>query len=143
MFQLGRSVSSAELPPTAPPESFAPLAEGAIDASIKADLETTATALREWFATHPTSTQPVWSASFAPAVHAGNHIDLKLTPGVAGFCLDGWNSAGTATGPWAKQFYYYDSLAGGLQIGGPSAVPPSMASAGSACAGNYGFRPIA
>jgi hypothetical protein len=122
----------------------APLAEGRVDASIKADLQTTATAVAGWYASHPDLRQlPVWSSGFAPALHPGNHIDIKVAPGVNGFCLDGWDTAGSATGPNGKLFFFYDSIAGGLQQGGPASTPPSAALAANPCGGTSGFRSLA
>jgi hypothetical protein len=136
-FLVGRSTerSSTGSSPLTP--------ENRIDANIKADLQTTATALQGWYAVHPDLVGlPKWGSQYAPALHTGDHIDLKTTPGVAGFCLDGWNTAGTATGPDAKAYFFYDSLAGGVQVGDPSITSPSANHPGTACYGTFGFGPL-
>jgi hypothetical protein len=100
--------------------------------------------LAGWYSTHPEQRQPpAWSSGFAPALHPGNHIDVKVTPSADGFCLAGWNTAGTATGPNGKLFFFYDSIAGGLQPDGPGITPPSAANPGNGCGGTSGFSPLA
>ena len=74
----------------------------------------------------------------------GNVIEIAGSP-ANGYCIQGSNEAGTtkAAGGTAATagatFFWYDSLAGGLQTGAPS-KEDTTAVAGKACAGVDGDR---
>ena len=52
--------------------------------------------------------------------HPDNTIQIKGSP-ASGFCVQGINNKGTATGPTVA--FWYDSIAGGLK-GGPAGASP-------------------
>jgi type IV pilus assembly protein PilA len=105
----------------------------AVDASIKSDLRTAATALETYF-TDNQSYNAVTGQT--PKFSQGNLIQVAVT--TTGYCLRGSNSNSDAVAASSKWFYY-DSTAGGLQSGAPTATSTSVGSAGATClaAGTY------
>jgi type IV pilus assembly protein PilA len=105
----------------------------AVDASIKSDLRTAATALETYF-TDNQSYAAVTGQN--PKFSQGNHILVTTT--ATGYCLDGWNLNSDTGNPTAT-YFWYDSTAGGLQSGAPTATSGSVGGAGATCvAGSAG-----
>jgi type IV pilus assembly protein PilA len=97
----------------------------AVSASIKSDLRTAATALETYF----TDNQAYNAATGQnPKFSQGNSIKVAVT--ATGYCLEGQN-ANSDTG--TTLFFWYDSTAGGLQSGAPTATSNSVGGAGSTC----------
>ena len=105
----------------------------AVDASIKSDLRTAATALETYFTDF--QAYPATGVSGqTPKFSQGNAVSGAM--GVNGYCLRGQNP-NSDTG--ATLYFWYDSTAGGLQTGQPTATSASTAVAGATCtaAGTY------
>jgi type IV pilus assembly protein PilA len=99
----------------------------AVDASIKSDLRTAATALETYF-TDNQSYAAVTGQN--PKFSQGNSIKVATT--ATGYCLLGQNPNSNAN-TTAGKYFWYDSTAGGLQSGAPTATSPSVGSAGATC----------
>ena len=99
----------------------------AVDASIKSDLRTAATALETYF-TDNQSYNPVTGQN--PKFSQGNSIKVAVT--ATGYCLLGQNVNSDANAT-AGTYFWYDSTAGGLQSGAPTATSNSVGSAGATC----------
>jgi type IV pilus assembly protein PilA len=104
----------------------------AVSASIKSDLRTAATAMETYF----TDNQSYAAATGqTPKFSQGNAIKVQVSAAGTGYCLQGQNSksdTGTTT------FFWYDSTAGGLQTGAPTANSPSVGGTASCvAAGTY------
>ena len=103
----------------------------AVDASIKSDLRTAATALETYF----TDNQAYNAATTQnPKFSQNNTISVATT--ATGYCLRGSNPNSNALG---TPYFWYDSTRGGLQTGVPTAQSPSVGSVGATCtaAGTY------
>jgi hypothetical protein len=107
-----------------------------VDASIKSDLRTAATALETYF-TDNQSYNAVTGQN--PKFSQGNKIEVATT--ATGYCLRGSNANSDATGAFAApaNYVWYDSTGGGLQPGAPSLTSTSVGGTGSTCtaAGTY------
>jgi type IV pilus assembly protein PilA len=98
----------------------------AVDASIKSDLRTAATALETYF----TDFQAYNSVTGqSPKFSPGNLVEVATN--TTGYCLRGSNanSDAVATG----LYFWYDSTFGGLQSGAPAAASTSSGKAGATC----------
>jgi type IV pilus assembly protein PilA len=104
----------------------------AVDASIKSDLRTAATALETYF----TDNQSYAAATGqSPKFSTLNVITVQTT--TTGYCLRGSNINSDATVAGSKWFWY-DSTSGGLQSGAPTAASPSVGPTGTClAAGTY------
>jgi type IV pilus assembly protein PilA len=104
----------------------------AVDASIKSDLRTAATALETYF-TDNQSYNAVTGQN--PKFSQGNTISVATT--ATGYCLRGSNANSDAVAGTA--YFYYDSTSGGLQSGAPTATSNSVGGTGATCvaAGSY------
>ncbi len=103
----------------------------AVDASIKSDLRTAATALETYF----TDNQAYNAATTQnPKFSQNNVISVAVT--TTGYCLRGTNPNSNATG---GSFFWYDSTAGGLQTGTATTQSNSVGAVGATCtaAGTY------
>ena len=105
----------------------------AVDASIKSDLRTAATALETYF-TDFQAYPATGVTGQTPKFSQGNTLTGAL--GTNGYCLRGQNP-NSDTG--ATLYFWYDSTAGGLRTGAPTATSSSVGSAGATCvaAGTY------
>jgi type IV pilus assembly protein PilA len=99
----------------------------AVDASIKSDLRTAATALETYF-TDNQSYAAVTGQN--PKFSQGNKIEVVTT--ATGYCLRGSNANSDAVAASSKWFFY-DSTAGGLQSGAPTAASTSVGATGATC----------
>jgi type IV pilus assembly protein PilA len=104
----------------------------AVDASIKSDLRTAATALETYFTDHQ-SYNAVTGQN--PKFSQGNTISVATT--ATGYCLRGSNANSDAVA--GSAYFYYDSTSGGLQSGAPTATSTSVGGTGATCtaAGSY------
>jgi len=97
----------------------------AVSASIKSDLRTAATALETYF----TDNQAYNAATTQnPKFSQGNSIKVAVT--ATGYCVQGQN-ANSDTG--TTLYFWYDSTAGGLQSGAPTATSNSVGTTGATC----------
>jgi prepilin-type N-terminal cleavage/methylation domain-containing protein len=104
----------------------------AVDASIKSDLRTAATALETYF----TDNQAYNAATGQnPKFSQGNKVEVAVT--ATGYCLRGSNANSDATGAFAApaNYFWYDSTGGGLQSGAPTLTSNSVGGTGSTCTG--------
>jgi type IV pilus assembly protein PilA len=102
----------------------------AVSASIKSDLRTAATALETYFTDNQAYNAVTGQA---PKFSQGNTIKVAVT--ATGYCLQGQN-ANSDTG--TTLYFWYDSTAGGLQTGLPTATSPSVGgTATCTAAGSY------
>ena len=107
----------------------------AVDASIKSDLRTAATALETYF----TDNQAYNAATGQnPKFSQGNKVEVAVT--ATGYCLRGSNANSDATGAFAApaNYFWYDSMNGGLASGAPTATP----AAGGACSTGLTFTAV-
>ena len=99
-----------------------------VDAGLKSDLKNAATAAESFVTDNPTSTTALTAANLTTGgfqATTGNTVQVKGTA-AAGYCIRASNAGATsATG--GTNFWYYDSLAGGLSA---STTAPT----GGACA---------
>ena len=105
----------------------------AVDASIKSDLRTAATALETYF----TDNQSYAAVTLQnPKFSQGNLIQVATT--ATGYCLRGSNPNSDAVAATPK-YFYYDSTSGGLQSGAPTPTSASVGGTGATCvaAGSY------
>ena len=105
----------------------------AVDASIKSDLRTAATALETYF----TDNQAYNAATGQnPKFSQGNTIAVATT--ATGYCLRGSNPNSDAVAA-TPLYFWYDSTAGGLQSGAATATSKSVGGTGATCtaAGTY------
>ena len=107
----------------------------AVDASIKSDLRTAATALETYF-TDFQSYNPVTGQNpkFSGTGATKNVIEVATT--ATGYCLRGSNINSDAVAA-TPLFFWYDSTSGGLQTGPPTATSPSVGSGTCLAAGTY------
>ncbi len=105
----------------------------AVDASIKSDLRTAATSLETYF-TDFQAYPATGVTGQTPKFSQGNAISGAM--GTNGYCLRGQNP-NSDTG--ATLYFWYDSTAGGLRTGAPTATSSSVGAAGATCvaAGTY------
>ncbi len=96
----------------------------AVDASIKSDLRTAATALETYF-TDNQSYSAVTGQN--PKFSQGNTISVATT--ATGYCLRGSNPNSDAV----TTYFWYDSTSGGLQSGAPTAASTSVGGTGATC----------
>jgi len=101
----------------------------AVDASIKSDLRTAATALETYF-TDKQAYNPVTGEN--PKFSQGNTIAVATT--ATGYCLRGSN-LNSDTGNPTTTYFWYDSTSGGLQSGAPTATSNSVGGTGATCTG--------
>jgi len=100
----------------------------AVDASIKSDLRTAATALETYF----TDNQSYAANTLqSPKFSQGNVGNIKVAVTATGYCLQGSNTNSDAVP--GTSYFWYDSTAGGLQSGAPRATSSSVGSAGATC----------
>lgn len=109
-----------------------------IDAGVKSDLKNSATAAETYTTENPSAasfgTDPKASLTSAGMkLTTGNVIAIKGSPS-AGYCIQGSNPAGSTSGT----YFWYDSTAGGLAAGSPTAAGPT----GGACAAAGTFTTI-
>jgi len=105
----------------------------AVDASIKSDLRTAATALETYFTDN--QAYPATGATLqSPKFSKGNTIQVQTT--ATGYCLRGNNPNSNATG---GSYFWYDSTGGGLQTSatGSSTTSPSVGTGTCVAAGTY------
>ncbi|CAN5426701.1 hypothetical protein BH09ACT10_BH09ACT10_10430 [soil metagenome] len=116
--------------------------EKGIDAGVKSDLKNAATSAETYTTEQPSGTS---FGADATAITGnlktaglettdGNTIQIAGSP-AAGYCLVGWNTAGSADS--VSDAFWYDSTAGGLQSGAAGAN-----TTGGACAGTPTFYTI-
>ena len=98
----------------------------AVDASIKSDLRTAATALETYFTDQQSYVQT--STGQNPKFSQGNTIKGTFT--ATGYCLVGSNLNSSATG---SNYFWYDSTVGGLQPGPATPASPSQGKTGAMC----------
>lgn len=102
--------------------------EKGVDAGVKSDLKNAATAAETYIAENPSglnfgadaATTKTNLETAGLRLTNGNTIAISGSP-AAGFCIRGFNSAGTAES--ATVAYWYDSTLGGLKTGGAGASP--------------------
>jgi len=110
----------------------------AVDASIKSDLRTAATAMETYF----TDNQAYNVATTqSPKFSQLNVIKGAVNVTAGGYCLQGSNPNSDAIGTGGN-FFWYDSTAGGLQAGAATATSPSSGVAGASCAGALTFAAV-
>ena len=103
----------------------------AVDASIKSDLRTAATALETYF----TDNQAYNAATGQnPKFSQGNLIEVATTAN--GYCLRGSNANSDAVAA-TPLYFWYDSTAGGLQSGSPTATSGTVGTGTCLAAGTY------
>jgi len=107
----------------------------AVDASIKSDLRTAATALETYFTDKQaynavTGQSPKFSGSGA----SKNAIEVATTAN--GYCLRGSNPNSDAVAA-TPLYFWYDSTAGGLQSGSPTPTSPTVGTGTCLAAGTY------
>lgn len=108
--------------------------EKGVDSGIKSDLKNAATSAETYITENPSGTtfgtddanikSNIETSGFK--LTEGNTIQIKGSP-AAGYCLVGWNTAGSADS--VSDAFWYDSTAGGLKSGGAGGAPT-----GGACA---------
>jgi type IV pilus assembly protein PilA len=103
----------------------------AVDASIKSDLRTAATALETYF----TDNQSYAANTLqSPKFSQGNVIKVAVT--ATGYCIQGSNLNSDTGNPTTK-YFWYDSTSGGLQSGAPTATSGSVGSGTCTASGTY------
>ena len=100
----------------------------AVDASIKSDLRTAATSLETYFTDHQ-SYSAVTGVN--PKFSQGNAIKVAVNVAAGGYCLQGSNANSDAVN--GTSYFWYDSTAGGLQSGAPTANSNSVGGTGASC----------
>jgi type IV pilus assembly protein PilA len=105
----------------------------AVDASIKSDLRTAATALETYF-TDNQAYPATGVTQQSPKFSQNNTVQGVMS--ATAYCLRGSNPNSNATG---GSYFWYDSTAGGLQTGTATTQSPSVGATGATCtaAGTY------
>ena len=97
-----------------------------VDAGLKSDLKNLATVVETFGTDNPQSTTAYTAADVADFKKSpSNVVEIAGTP-AAGYCLRATNPNGTTT---STTYFWYDSQAGGLATGAPTATAPSGACA--------------
>nr|MCW2728366.1 hypothetical protein [Aeromicrobium sp.] len=117
--------------------------EKGVDSGVKSDLKNAATSAETYTTEAPSEASFGADGTAAQAnlkkagleLTDGNTIEIKGGPS-GGYCLRGSNDAGSADGP---NYFWYDSTAGGLQSGAPTA---SATATTGACAATGTFVTI-
>jgi prepilin-type N-terminal cleavage/methylation domain-containing protein len=108
-----------------------------VDAGIQSDLKALATTEETIYTddqAYSATATDVTTAGFKKT--SGNVIEVAIDGGSGnGFCLRGSNPDGSKQGGASGEFYWYDSLAGGMSSG-------AAAPTGGACAGTPTFTTI-
>jgi prepilin-type N-terminal cleavage/methylation domain-containing protein len=106
----------------------------AVDASIKSDLRTAATAMETYF----TDNQAYNAATTQnPKFSQNNTITVGINAAGTGYCVRGQNPNSNATTTLGT-YFWYDSMNGGLASGAPTATP----AAGGACSTGLTFTAV-
>jgi type IV pilus assembly protein PilA len=106
--------------------------EKGVDSGVKSDLKSSATAAETYITQDPSGatfgTDPKVSLEDAGLkLTKDNTIEIKGSP-KAGYCIRGYNDAGTADGATTGgTYFWYDSAEGGLQSGAATATAPGGA----------------